>query len=89
MKTSLTDIQQFFREEDIEGLIADGAPDDEYDSEAEDIVAAMAKLSPDNIDEPHVVSIIALVWAQSFHRDENEIAARMDAFRRIATRILE
>lgn len=36
MKLTIQKIEEIFREADIEGLIADGAPEDEYDSEAKD-----------------------------------------------------
>ncbi len=44
MNISFAVIKAALVAEDMEGLIASGAPDDEYDAEAEKIAASIAKL---------------------------------------------
>ncbi len=54
-------IHDLLKTEDIEGLIAAGAPDDEYDSEAREINETLSKLNKDDYSEESVRAIVALV----------------------------
>ncbi|MFZ4124720.1 MAG: hypothetical protein ACOYJ2_01440 [Rickettsiales bacterium] len=78
-----------FREEDIEGLIGNGAPNDEYASEAEQTLAVVRRLSEHERTKANIVSIIALIWAKSFNREPEEIAERMPAFENVALKLLQ
>jgi len=73
------------RQEDIEGLIEMGAPSDEYDSEAEEVVTALAE---ESLTEEKIVSVISSVWSASFNLDDEDIEARLPAFRIVATALL-
>lgn len=88
MMTIADEIQRIFRVADVEGLIADGAPDDEYDSEAVEVAEALAALKKEDLTEKNISAIISLVWARSFNRGEEEIEMRLPAFREIARKIL-
>ena len=87
MTVPIADINAVLREEDVEGFIAQGAPGDEYDSEAQEIASALALLNEGQITEANVAAIVALVWAKSFDRSSQEIEMRMSVFRRIAQRL--
>ncbi len=84
MTISLVDIVESLRKEDIEGLLALGAPGDEYDSEAKEIFLALETLNQEQLTEANIVGIIALAWAKSFNRSPQEIEQRLPAFQRIA-----
>lgn len=74
-------------EEDIEGLIKLGAPADEYNSEANEIEAAMSSLG-DNRSEEQVVQLLEHVWKGFFDLSTEDIELRRDAFQRVARRIM-
>ncbi len=75
------------RQEDIEGLIALGAPEDEYDSEAAEIAEAVNKLDVTARTQSNIAAIIALVWAQMFNHSPNEMEMRTPALQRVAERL--
>jgi hypothetical protein len=89
MAISRTSVETIFRVEDIEGFIEiHGAPDDEYDSEAEIINKALNALREDLFSEENIISIIVHVWAKMFNLDEEDIQKRMPAFQKAAQKIL-
>lgn len=73
--------------EDIEGLIALGAPLDEYVSEAKMIADATASLTADQFNEEHVIAIIALAWA-TFELSPDELELRLPSIVKVARNIL-
>ena len=88
MAISISQISSALRAEDIEGLIALGAPGDEYAREAQEISNALMSLNSVRQTADAIVAIVALVWAKSFNRSSEEINERMPAFRRIAQRLI-
>ncbi len=88
MVFALSTVNQALQQEDIEGLIASGAPQDEYALEAERIVAALNKLNAEDVTENSVIAVIAVIWAQAYHRSDEEIKARLPSFRVVAQKIL-
>jgi hypothetical protein len=67
--TRLHLINELLRYEDIEGLLSMGAPDDEYESEAEKIadrVGEAEKKTNDEITREEVENIVATVWKEMF-----------------------
>jgi len=83
-----TSIEEMLRAEDIESLIESGAPDDEYDSEAEEIARALNALKSNRFTEDNIVSIISQVWTKMFNLDEDDIQKRMPAFQKVAHEVL-
>jgi hypothetical protein len=81
-------IAAILRNEDIEGLIALGAPADEYDSEAEKIAKTIAGWPAGELTQANISALIALLWAKSFNRTAQEIEQRMPAFMHISKNIL-
>ncbi|MEJ0062398.1 MAG: hypothetical protein WDO70_04155 [Alphaproteobacteria bacterium] len=88
MTISLSNVESALFAEDIEGLLALGAPDDEYFPEAKDITAALTTLSKDRLTEANVIAVISLVWAKYFELSNDDIEKRIPAFRRIAQNLL-
>ena len=88
MNFSASTVATALREEDIEGLIASGAPADEYATEAKQIASALTALKSNQLNAATVSSVIALVWAKSFNRSAEEIKQRIPAFQHIAERLL-
>ena len=66
MNTSASHINRILVEEDIEGYIDFGAPEDEYDTEAVQISEAIMQLRPDQMTSENVLSIISLIWLENF-----------------------
>jgi len=84
-------IKAFLDREDIENLLALGAPGDEYQSEAEMIHKAVTKIG---IDQPldftteRITDVIKEVWQEMFGPMETEqLDAREPVFRKIAAEI--
>lgn len=81
-------IKEVLKRHDVEGLIAGGAPADEYDSEAEEIYAALQL--PENlpVNEDAVFDIVCRVWNKSFGHAPEETSRIAPVFRTIASDIL-
>lgn len=82
-------IEDALRAEDIEGLLALGAPADEYNAEARDIAHAINKLQPSQLTEDHLVAVMVIVWAHAFDRSNEEMNLRLPVLRRVAVQLLQ
>jgi cell division ATPase FtsA len=82
---------ELLRREDIEGLLAMGAPDDEYEPEAEMIVNRAGEAesnSPSHkITRKEIEAIISAVWKEMFGLSEDQLGQRRPAFQSIAARL--
>ena len=75
--------------EDPEGLLAMGAPADEYESEASLIEARIAPASADKLDVGQIADIVAEVWNDRFGPfDADGLNKRHNAFSSVARRLL-
>ena len=85
-------IRGLLRHEDIEGLLSMGAPDDEYESEAEMIAdrigEAEQKALSHRLTWAEVENIIASVWKEMFELSDEDARLRQGAFAAIATRVV-
>ncbi|NBX67031.1 MAG: hypothetical protein EBQ96_08560 [Proteobacteria bacterium] len=86
-KTTYTEINALLVQEDIEGYINFGAPDDEYSSEAQEITTAIAALSHEELTKENVTAIVAAIWAQNFNLAGGELELRMPNIRKLIDRI--
>ena len=78
-----------FRLEDPEGLIALGAPEDEYDSEADELQTELDALDESDITRARVSSIIINIWQDYFGPfTEEELRKRQPVLQRLVQRIL-
>ena len=87
--TRLDLISELLRHEDIEGLLSMGAPDNEYESEAEmiaDRVGAAEKRGI--ITKEEVENVIASVWKEMFELSDEEVRHRGESFAKVAARLV-
>jgi hypothetical protein len=76
--------------EDIEGLLATGAPADEYETEAEMIAQLVDRLAEHEVSLDRVTGIVAGVCGRMFGPfDEDELHRRRPGYRRVARQIVE
>ncbi|MGA2856369.1 MAG: hypothetical protein ABSE40_05840 [Candidatus Sulfotelmatobacter sp.] len=85
-------INELLRHEDIEGLLSMGAPDDEYESEAEmiaDRIGEAEENTPNHrIAREEVEHIVAAVWTEMFDLSDEDARKRQEAFASIAARLV-
>lgn len=90
MEVTAQRLQEILSEEDVEGLLALGAPADEYSGEAEAIAAAFQQVTAETPSELDVLSIVQAVWAHFFGPfSEEEMHSRLTSLGKVARRILE
>jgi hypothetical protein len=76
--------------EDIEGLLAAGAPADEYGTEAQMITQSLDGFPEHELSVERVTAIVADVCSRMFGPfDENELSRRLPGYRRVAKRIVD
>jgi hypothetical protein len=83
----LESIQQLVREADIEGHLAEGAPDDEYEPEEEDLYAVISTWPIARFVSSNLQPIIEEIWRKSFNLNDVDIATRTTAIAALATQI--
>jgi hypothetical protein len=88
MDTHWQTINEYLREEDVEGLIAIGAPADEYESEAKDIARALDAFQPAEQTGANIAAALALIWARYFNLSADDMALRLPSLQRVAGKIL-
>lgn len=81
-------IQQLLQTADIEGLIALGAPRDEYTSEAASFAEAMALLPAAERTEAQLYAILAALWAERFSLDNAALKLRAQALLQVVRALL-
>lgn len=84
-----TYINTVLRDSDIEGLIENGVPDDEYASEASDIAQTLSPVSKDELSLDVLTGIIALIWQTNFDLSKHDIDRRYNTFRIATEKILQ
>ena len=91
MTTRLDLTNELLRHEDIEGLLAMGAPDDEYEPEAEMIVSRVREAESNTpthkITREEIEAIVSSVWKEMFGLSEDQLGQRRQAFQSIAARL--
>ena len=77
-------IREILNREDVEGLIRLGAPDDEYETEAQMIEEALAERKMP-VDEDSLSALVRAVWVKAFSPfSEEGLNKRAPAFSRVA-----
>jgi hypothetical protein len=89
MNIDYESLDELFRIQDIEGLIASGAPDDEYEPEVERIFAALEALPRDEATVPKLVSIFDDVYKQMFGWSDDDMKRRYPDFEDIAEKVMK
>lgn len=81
-------LRQLVRDADVEGFIKlQGAPHDEYDAEAEELLAATRHLSTAELTSANLVPILEAIWRRSFAAEGADLAQRRAALQRLAEQI--
>ena len=83
----LASLKELFATADIEGLIADAAPPDEYDPEAQNFFAAIDGLPTADITAPQMLAVLERIWTSAFNLDESELQLRSSALRALADQV--
>ena len=82
-------IESILRTEDIESLFQHGAPSDEYSLEARAIVAAVARLSPQDATEGLIADLILNIWNHAFGPfSDYDLDLRRPTFQSVARQML-
>jgi hypothetical protein len=88
MEISINDIENILIKEDVEGFIEDGAPEDEYSTEARYIARALLEITKTEFTQENIVSVISTLWAKSFNLSREDIKNRLPALQRVTKDIL-
>lgn len=89
MRTTSAAVVAALNHEDVEGLLAVGAPRDEYETEARLIAEAVERLPDTDFAVERVTAIIADVCNRMFGPfREDEMRTRAPVYRRVAERIV-
>jgi hypothetical protein len=83
----LNSIKELTRDADVEGFIADGAPADEYDTEAEDLFRAIQHFATKELVPVRLMPILNRIWAVSFNVSGDELESRLPALEGLAQQI--
>ena len=88
MNVDFESLDELFRLSDLEGLIAAGAPQDEYQPEVELIALALDEIPTGEASKEQIVQIFSDVWKKMFSTSEPGLAARKQGFEEIAEKLL-
>jgi hypothetical protein len=88
MTIDLDSVNDLVTEQDVEGFIADGAPADEYESEVEEVFAALLALPAEEVTQDRILAILELTWKKNFSLSDDELKQRRPALEKIVERIL-
>jgi hypothetical protein len=84
----LESLRELVRDADIEGFIkVDGAPEDEYDGEAEALYARIGGFTTSEIRAANLTPIITSIFSESFNLHDEELAQRAPALLRLAQQV--
>jgi hypothetical protein len=75
----LESLQQLVREADPEGYLANGAPEDEYEPEEEELFAAIHGFSTAELTATTLQPILEALWSKSFNLNNSQLATRRPA----------
>ena len=88
---NLKRMTELFAEFDVEELIAEGAPRDEYDDEANAVAQKIMDLNfvKTKVDQAAILNGLIDVWGKSFNLNENELEKRRENLSKLATKVEE
>ena len=88
MTIDLDSVNDLVTEQDVEGFIADGAPADEYESEVEEVFAALLALPAEEATQDRILAILEQTWKKNFSLSDEALTQRRPALEKIVERIL-
>ncbi len=80
-------IQELVATADVEGFIADGAPADEYETEAEQVLIALETWTTAEITEARLLPVLEEIWTAAFALEDSTLATRRPKLRELAGQI--
>ena len=83
----LHSIQELVALGDVDGFIAEGAPPDEYESEADDLFESIRHLTTDELVVDNLSPILEAIWQESFKLGENDLVAKRPKLHELARQI--
>lgn len=83
----LYSIKELVREADIEDFIADGAPADEYDAEAEDLFRSIQYFATKELVPIRLMPILKRIWSVSFNVIGEDLDRRLPRLEALAQQI--
>jgi hypothetical protein len=83
----LASIKELVRDADTEEFIANGAPTDEYDHEAEQLHAAIGRFPTADLTEANILPHIETIWSKSFDYDDAILASTRPRLNALAQQI--
>lgn len=89
MSISLQAINNILVQEDIEGFIAHGAPEDEYITEANKIFQFLENIKNSANAQDIIYQSILTVWENSFDLKEEDMALRLAAITNVTENIVK
>jgi len=72
----LPSIQELVRTADPEGLIAEGAPADEYDPEEQALLESLRGLATDQILSAAILPQLEVIWRKAFSLSDEDLSQR-------------
>jgi hypothetical protein len=83
----LESLKELFATADVEGLIADECPLDEYDPEAKHFFEATSGFPISKFTTEQTLPLLEKLWVEQFMLNEAQLAQRRPALRRLAEQI--
>jgi hypothetical protein len=82
-------VEELFTTHDLEGLIAGGAPADEYEPEMEQLIASLAQIPTGQASQSKIVDLLNTIWRTDFSATEDRLEALRPGFESLANTLLE
>jgi hypothetical protein len=83
----LDSLKELFATADVEGLMADDCPMDEYDPEAKRFFEATVNQPSESFVMTHTLPILETMWTTQFMLDDTQLAQRRPALTELAQQI--
>jgi hypothetical protein len=83
----LNSLKELFAAADIEGLIADECPLDEYDPEAKHFYEATIGFPTSKFTAEQIIPLLEQLWVRQFMLNEEQLAQRRSALTELANQI--
>jgi hypothetical protein len=83
----LDSLKELFASADIEGLIADDCPIDEYDPEAKHFFTAIEGYATSKLTVEHTLPLLEELWVKQFSLDDEGLAHRRPALQSLAKQV--
>ncbi len=80
-------LKELFATADVEGLIADDCPLDEYDPEAKHFYEEVKGFATERLTTEHTLPVLHAIWKKQFALDDTAVTTRIPALTSLALQI--